>query len=58
MNAASVSALNEGLHLADDPDVQVYKPAKRIYQSLLAMVNADRTDDVGYTGEDVWLVSG
>jgi 2-haloacid dehalogenase len=55
LNFASVSSLPEALYLADD--VQVYKPAKRIYQGLLNKLNKDR-EDGAYIGEDVWLVSG
>ncbi|KAI0821054.1 haloacid dehalogenase [Irpex lacteus] len=58
LNAASVSSLNDGLHLVDDPGVQIYKPDRRTYQSLLAKLNADRTDGAAYISEDVWLVSG
>ncbi|KAI0090620.1 haloacid dehalogenase [Irpex rosettiformis] len=58
LNAASVSSLNDGLYLADDQEVKIYKPAKKIYQGLLAKVNEAREDGAGYTGEDVWLVSG
>ncbi len=58
LDAASVSFLNDGLHLVDDPGVQIYKPDRRTYQSLLAKLNADRTDGAAYISEDVWLVSG
>lgn len=58
LQAASVAAIPEGLFLADD--VKIYKPAKEIYHDLLSKLNADRGDGAqdGYTGEDVWLVSG
>ncbi|KAI0684651.1 haloacid dehalogenase [Cytidiella melzeri] len=57
LNSASATAFTEALILADDPDIQVYKPAKKIYQGLLSRLNADR-EEGAYTGEDVWLVSG
>ena len=58
LQAASVANLPEGLFLADE--VKIYKPATEIYHQLLSKVNEDYTDGAhgGYTGEDVWLVSG
>lgn len=55
---ASVLSYVDGLFSADM--VKLYKPAKKIYNSLVAYINASngRLAGVSVTPDRVWLVSG
>lgn len=59
LETASVASIPEALFLADEE--KIYKPAKEIYHALLSSLNHEVHGDGshgGYTGDDVWLVSG
>ena len=55
---ASLSIVPHGGFFADE--VQTYKPSRKIYEALIAYINATPTlnEGRGVVPENVWLVSG
>ena len=61
LRSAQVIDYADGMFLADM--IKLYKPAKKIYESLIEFVNSDGGADGRLTGttvtpDRVWLVSG
>ena len=58
MNNASLLDYADGVFLADM--IKLYKPAKKIYESLVEYVNSEngRLAGISVTPDRVWLVSG
>ena len=58
LRSAALLDFADGIFSADA--VSLYKPAKKVYESLVEYVNSakGRLSGVSVTSEDVWLVSG
>ena len=54
LEACALTSLTNRMHLADH--VQVYKPSRAIYDSLVQYANAGPGPSVAR--ENIWLVSG
>ena len=58
LGSASLLDYADGMFLADM--INLYKPAKKVYESLVEYINRaeDRLSNISVTSADVWLISG
>ena len=58
LKSASLLDYADGVHSADM--IKLYKPARRIYESLVEYINTEdgRLSGVSVAPDHVWLVSG